>query len=445
VPHNEKVHLTSEVRRQNRNSGRWFQRHFGHRSEDSLGPSRCDFHLAEFGKPPQLDSWIRISAGGGVTVLTGKVEIGQGVKTALAQIAADEMDVALQRVMVITADTERTHDEAATTRSHSIIESGRALRAAAAEARAFLLAKAAERLGVPVTALTVSDGVISSAAGSEQITYWSIIGGNQFNQVLGGKATTKDPVAYKYVGKSIARVDIPGKVTGAPSFVQDLRLPGLLHGRVLRPPVDRADVKLVSMDAVRASAMPGVVKVVQNGRFVGAIAEREEQAIRALEALKQDSTWELPPLPTQTRLKEQLPALPATDRVLHNDGNVAAALVKAQHNIEATYFVPFQSHASIGPACAVAQVMDGALTVWTHSQNVFALRTDLAQVLGKPERQVRLIHMEGAGCFGQNGADDVPLDAAVLALAVPGAPFGCSGCERMSLPGSRRVPPWLSA
>jgi nicotinate dehydrogenase subunit B len=380
----------------------------------SLSPS--------FAKAPQLDSWIRISATGGVTVLTGKVEIGQGIKTALAQIAADELDVTLQRVTVITADTERTHDEAATTRSHSIIESGRALRAAAAEARAFLLAKAGERLGVPVKALTVSDGVISSAAGSEQITYWSIIGDNQFNEVVGGTATTKDSAAYKYVGKSIARVDIPGKVTGAPSFVQDLRLPGLLHGRVVRPPVDRADVKLVSIDARRASAMPGVVKVVQNGSFVGAIAEREEQAIRALGALKQDSEWELPALPPQMKLKEQLREFPAASRVLRNDGNVADALVKAHHTVEATYFVPFQSHASIGPACAVAQVIDGVLTVWTHSQNVFALRTDLAEVLGKSERDLRLIHMEGAGCFGQNGADDAPLDAAVLALAVPGRP-----------------------
>jgi nicotinate dehydrogenase subunit B len=373
-------------------------------------------------KAPQLDSWIRISAGGEVTVLTGKVEIGQGIKTALAQIAAEELDVALQRVAVITADTEKTPDESTTSRSHSIIESGGALRAAAAEARAFLLAKAAERLRVPVTALTVSDGVISSAAGHEQITYSSIIGDNKFNQDVSGKAAAKDPAAYKYVGKSIARVDIPGKVTGAPSFVQDLRLPGLLHGRVLRPPIDRADVKLVSIDTGRASAMPGVVKVVQDGRFIGVIAEREEQAIRALEALKQDCKWELPPLPPQARLKEQLPTLSARDRVLRDDGNVADALAKAHHRVEATYFVPFQSHASIGPSCAVAQVVDGVLTVWTHSQAVFALRTDLANVIGKPENQVRLIHMEGAACFGQNGADDVPLDAAVLALAVPGRP-----------------------
>jgi nicotinate dehydrogenase subunit B len=168
-------------------------------------------------KAPQLDSWIKINAGGGVTVLTGKVEIGQGIKTALAQIAADELDVALDRVTVLTADTEKTPDEGATNRSHSIIESGRALRAAAAEARAFLLAKAAERLRAPITALTVSDGVISSAAGSGQVTYWSIIGDNRFNQVVGETATTKDSAAYKYVGKSIGRLDIPGKLRAHPA------------------------------------------------------------------------------------------------------------------------------------------------------------------------------------------------------------------------------------
>jgi nicotinate dehydrogenase subunit B len=374
-------------------------------------------------KAPRLDSWIKISASGAVTVLTGKVEIGQGIKTALAQIAADELDVAMDRVTVLTADTDNTPDEGGTTRSHSIIESGRALRSAAAEARAFLLAKAAERLGAPAKELTVNDGLVSSIAGNEKITYWSIIGDKQFNQVVTGTATAKDPAARIYVGKSIARLDIPGKVTGAPSFVQDLRLPGMLHGRVLRPPIDRADAKLMSIESRRALMVPGVIKVVQNGSFVGAIAEREEQAIVALEALKQDSQWELATLPQQEKLKEQLLELPAASRVLRNDGDVVDALRKAYHTVEATYFVPFQSHASIGPSCAVAQVMDGTLTVWTHSQNVFALRTDLAQALGKPEREVRLIHMEGAGCFGQNGADDAPLDAAVLALAVPGRPI----------------------
>jgi CO/xanthine dehydrogenase Mo-binding subunit len=357
-----------------------------------------------------------------VTVLTGKVEIGQGIKTALAQIAADELDVALQRVKVITADTATTPDEATTSRSHSIIESGAALRAAAAQARAFLLAKAAERLRAPVAALGVNDGVIGATTGGEEITYWSIIGDNKFNQLVSGSAPTKDPAAYKLVGKSIPRIDIPGKVTGAASFVQDLRLPGMLHGRVLRPPIDRADAKLISIDTRRAATMPGVVKVVQDGRFVGLIAEREEQAIRALEALRQDCRWELASLPPQAQLKDLLPRLPAKDRILRDDGKAADALAKAAHRVEATYFVPFQSHAPMAPSCAVAQVVDGALTIWTHSQNVFALRTDLAQALGKPERELRLIHVEGAGCFGQNGADDVPLDAAVLALAVPGRP-----------------------
>jgi len=158
---------------------------------------------------------------------------------------------------VVTADTGQTPDESTTSRSHSIIESGGALRAAAAEARAFLLAKAAERLRVPIDGLTVNDGTISAGTGGEAISYWSIIGDSNFNQAVSGKAKVKDPAAYKYVGKSIARVDIPGKVTGAPAFVQDLRLPGMLHGRIVRPLIDRADVKLASVDTKRAAAMPG--------------------------------------------------------------------------------------------------------------------------------------------------------------------------------------------
>ena len=374
------------------------------------------------GKAPQLDSWLRISAGGEVTVLSGKVEIGQGIGTALAQIVADELDVALQRVVVVTADTARTPDESTTSRSHSIIESGGALRAAAAEARAFLLARAADHLRVPATTLSVNDGIVSAGAGGAQVSYWSLIGDNKFDRAVSGKAPVKQPADYKYVGRSIARRDIPGKVTGAPSFVQDLRLPGMLHGRVLRPPIDRADARLAVIDTSRAAAMPGVVKVVRDGRFIGVVAEREEQAIGAVEALRQDARWELAQLPPQAGLKEQLRALPAKERILRNEGNVADALAKASHRVEATYFVPFQSHGSIGPSCAVAQVADGALTVWTHSQSVFGLRTDLAHALGRPESQVRLIHMEGAACFGQNGADDVPLDAAVLAAAVPGRP-----------------------
>ncbi len=373
-------------------------------------------------RAPQLGAWIRIGGGGEVTAFSGKAEIGQGIKTALAQIVAEELDVATGRITVVTADTARTPAEAVTSRSHSMIESGGALRTVSAEARAILLSMAAERLRVPVESLTVDDGVIAAKGGSERVTYWALIGDDTLKRDVTGKIRPKDPSLYKVVGKPVPRVDIPGKVTGAPSFVQDLRLPGMLHGRVLRPATDRADVKLVAIDIARASAMPGVVKVVRDGSFVGVVAEREEQAIRALAALQESAKWDLPSFTPRAGLKDHLRKTPTADRVLKDDGTVAEALASAHHRVEASYFVPYQSHGSIGPSCAVAHLTDGTLRVWTHSQDVFSLRTDLAHALGKPVDQLHLIHMEGAGCYGQNGADDVPLDAAVLALAVPGRP-----------------------
>jgi nicotinate dehydrogenase subunit B len=373
-------------------------------------------------RTPQLASWIRIGAGGDVTVFSGKAEIGQGIKTSLAQIAAEELDVGMERITVVTADTARTPAEAVTSRSHSIIESGDALRTVSAEARAILLSMAAQRLRVPVESLTVDDGVIAARGGGERVTYGALIGDDTLKRDVTGKVRPKDPSLYRVVGKPVARVDIPGKVTGAPSFVQDLRLPGMLHGRVLRPATDRSDVKLVALDTARASAMPGVVKVVRDGNFVGVIAEREEQAIRALAALQDSARWDLPTLAPRAELKDYLRKAPNANRVLKDDGNVADSLASAHHRVEASYFVPYQSHGSIGPSCAVAHLTEGTLRVWTHSQDVFSLRTDLAHVIGKPLGEVHLIHMEGAGCYGQNGADDVPLDAAVLALAAPGRP-----------------------
>ena len=368
----------------------------------------------------RLDSWLKIGAGGEVTIFTGKVEIGQGINTALAQIAADELDVAIERIAIVAADTARTPDEGVTSRSFSIIESGSALRLAAAEARSLLLSKAAEKLSVPVERLRVADGTI--AADQKKTSYWELIGGNEFKHQLTGTAKPKHPKDYKYVGRSVARVDLPGKVTGKPSYLQDLRLDGLLHGRILRPLIDRADVEIESIDTTRASAMPGVRKIVRDGNFVGVIAEREEQAINALAALKKDTRWRLPALPSADDLADHLVKLPAKDRTLREEGDVTAALAKAKHVVEARYFIPYHSHASMAPSCAVAHLVGEQLTVWTHSQGVFELRRDIAGVIGKPEAQVRLIHMEGAACYGQNGADDAALDAALLALEAPGRP-----------------------
>jgi nicotinate dehydrogenase subunit B len=393
-------------------------------------PSQLALAQGEAGKltgslanSPNLDAWLRIAGSGEVTIFTGKAEIGQGIKTALVQIAADELDLALERISVVGPDTALTPDEGTSSRSFSIIESGGALRLAAAEARSVLLAKAAESLAVPLERLRVVDGTVMSDAGDERTTYWALIGGKQFNHQITGKAQPKKPADYRYVGKSVARIDLPGKFTGKPSFVQDLRLDGLLHARVLRPMIDRPDIALASLDVSRAAGMPGVVKIVRNGNFAAVIAEREEQAVNALAALKQDVRWRLPSLPAQADVGKHLLTLPARDQVLRDDGDVTAALASAAHVVEAEYFIPFHSHASIGPSCAVAQLVGAELTVWTQSQGIFDLRRDIAGVLGKPVESVRLIQMDGAGCYGQNGADDAALDAALLALELPGRPI----------------------
>jgi CO/xanthine dehydrogenase Mo-binding subunit len=411
------------------------------RSDGALAQAPAAKLPGSLANDARLDSWLKIGADGEVTIFTGKAELGQGIKTALAQIAADELDVSMARIAIVGADTARTPEEGVTSRSFSIIESGTALRLAAAEARGLLLAKAAEQLSIPVDRLGVSDGTIE--AHQKKITYWDLIGGNEFKHQVTGTAKPKHPKDYKYVGRSVRRVDLPGKVTGKPSYVQDLRLDGMLHARVLRPPLDRADVAIESIDIGRASALPGVRKILRNGNFVAVVAEREEQAISALAALKKDARWRVPALPKPEDLKEYLVKAPARDRVLRGDGDVAAALTKAKHVVEAKYFVPYHSHAAMAPSCAVAQLVGERLTVWTHSQGVFELRRDIAGVIGKPEAQIRLIHMEGPACYGQNGADDAALDAALLALELPDRPVRVQWMREDEFAWEPKGPPML--
>jgi CO/xanthine dehydrogenase Mo-binding subunit len=362
-----------------------------------------------------LDAWIRIAADGSVTVCTGKVELGQGIVTALAQIAAEELDLPLARLHMISGDTEKTPNEGITSGSQSIENGGTALRLAGAEVRAILLDLAAKRLGVEVSALTTADGVISAADG-RKVTYGELAHDADLHREVTAKVKPKPPSTHRIVGKSIARFDIPGKVTGGIAYVQDLRLPGMLHGRVVRPPSYGA--KLETIDEARIKAIPGVVAVVRDGSFLGLIAEREEQAIQASEALRQSAKWAAgPPLPDQASLYDHLLSLPAEPHVISEK---QGALPDGAKVIEATYHKPYMCHGAIGPSCAVAQFADGKMTVWTHSQGVFPLRGNLAKGLKLPPDKVHCIHAEGSGCYGHNGADDVALDAALLARAAPG-------------------------
>ncbi|HEX5048446.1 MAG TPA: molybdopterin cofactor-binding domain-containing protein [Gammaproteobacteria bacterium] len=363
-----------------------------------------------------LDGWIRINPAGTITVFTGKCELGQGIVTALAQIAAEELDVAYERVEMVSADTARTPNEGMTAGSLSVENSGTALRLACAEARQILLERAAAKLGVGAASLTVADGTVTGSG--KKVTYWELAHDANLNREATAKAQPKPPAQHTIVGRSIPRRDIPAKMTGGAAFVQDLRLPGMLHGRVVRPP--RHGARLESFDESKVKAMPGVVAVVRDGSFLGVVAQREEQAINARLVAVATAQWSGgSELPDPAKVYEQLMSLRSEDRVIAEKEAPVPAGAKV---IEATYHRPYLAHASIAPSCAMAELKDGKLSVWTHSQGVFPLRATLARALGLPPGDIRCIHAEGAGCYGHNGADDVAFDAAVLARAVDGRP-----------------------
>jgi nicotinate dehydrogenase subunit B len=364
-----------------------------------------------------LDAWLRINPDGSVLVFTGKVELGQGIVTALAQIAAEELDVPLARVTMISGDTGRTPNEGQTAGSQSIEQSGTALRMAGAEVRSLLIDLAAAKLGVAADTLKVSDGVIYAPDG-RKVSYGELAAEVDLKREATAKARPKPATQHKIVGQSAPRRDIPAKVTGGAAFVQDVRLPGMLHGRIVRPP--RYGAKLVSVDEARIKAMPGVIAVVRDGSFLGVVARREEQAINARVVMMEFAKWSGgSELPEPAKMYEQLMSLRSEDKVIAEKDAPVPVGAKV---IDATYHRPYQAHAAIAPSCAVAELKDGKLTVWTHSQGVYPLRATIASALGLQPRDIRCIHTEGAGCYGHNGADDVAFDAAVLARAVNGRP-----------------------
>jgi CO/xanthine dehydrogenase Mo-binding subunit len=364
-----------------------------------------------------LDAWIRIDPDGTATVFTGKVELGQGILTALAQIAAEELDLPLARVAMITGDTGRTPDEGVTSGSQSIENSGTALRLAAAEVRGILVELASQRLGMSADSLSVADGVVSAANG-RTVTYAELAASLDLHREATATVRPKPSGMHRIVGQSITRFDIPGKVTGKAMYVQDMRPPGMVHGRVVRPP--RYGATLTAVDDAKVKALPGVIALVRDGSFLGVIAEREEQAVRAREVLAEGAVWkDGPELPDPARLFDHLKGLPTKTSVISDKQAPSPAGTRV---LEVTYTKPYMAHASIGPSCALAQWQDGKVTVWTHSQGVFPLRAELVKTLKVPAASVRCVHVEGSGCYGHNGADDVALDAALLARAVPGKP-----------------------
>jgi len=366
---------------------------------------------------PMLDSWLRIDADGGITLFTGKAELGQGVKTALIQIAAEQLYVSPQRIRLITADTRQTPDEGYTAGSNSMKDSGTAIMNAAAQVREILIARAAERLGVPADRLKAQEGAVVADDG-RRVGFGELVVDGLTKVRADGQSKLKDPAAYSVIGKSMSRVDIPAKVTGGAAYVQDLRLPGMVHARVVRPPSYGARLRELQTAAVER--MPGVLKVVRDGSFVAVVAAHEYEAIQAMRALAAAARWdERATLPDQAEFYAYLQKLPA-DVIVDLDRQAAGS--PGARSFEASYRRPYQMHGAIGPSCAVGLFKDGALTVWTHSQGVYPLRKSIAEMLRLPEDRVQCIHVEGSGCYGHNAADDAAADAALIARAFPDRP-----------------------
>ncbi|MFL6661019.1 MAG: molybdopterin cofactor-binding domain-containing protein [Rhizobacter sp.] len=361
---------------------------------------------------------------GSVNALHGHVDLGTGIATALAQIAAEELDVGMDCVAMVLGHTAAAPNQGATIASASIQLHAEPLRRAAAQARAWLVAQAAARLGAGVDERMVRRGVVRVRdAPDRRIAYGTLLRDRHVELSLDPAAALKPPADYRLVGTSVPRVDIPAKATGELVFVHDMRVPGMLHGRVVRPPyagVDAGDFignTLDSVDEASIAHIPGIVAVVVIRDFVGVVAQREEQAEQAMRELQvRWRPW--PGLPDLADLANALRANPSTRRVLLDEGNVDAALAAAALPMERRYVWPYQMHASIGPSCALADWHDGTMTVWAGTQNPHVLRADLAKLVGLPDTAVDVVRMEAAGCYGRNGADDVAADAALLSRAV---------------------------
>ena len=364
-------------------------------------------------KEPLLDAWLRVGADGRITVFTGKAELGQGIKTAILQIAAEQLAVDMDAIELVTADTARTPNEGYTAGSNSMKDSGTAIMHAAAQAREILIAAGAKRLGAPAETLTAARGEIRTRDG-KRISYGALVQ----DELLHVRAAPQSKLTAdrRYMGKPVQRVDIPAKVTGGAAYVHDLRLPDMVHARVVRPPSYGA--KLQAVEAEPVARMAGVLKIVRDGSFLAVVAAREWTAVQALRALRARAQWqETAQLPSD--IYATLPRLKSQDTVI---AGADTQMPQGARILEAEYRRPYQLHGAIGPACAVARYENGALTIWTHSQGVYPLRVAIAELMSLAPEKVHCIHMEGSGCYGHNAADDVAADAALIARALPGTP-----------------------
>jgi len=374
-----------------------------------------DTHMSHI-DPEKLDSWLAVGSDGVVTAYTGKCDFGQGIYTVQTQLVAEELCVSIDRVRLVQCDTLVTPDQGTTSGSQStptnFNTSG--LAQAAATAREALLEMASQRLAIPVDQLTASNGVISGKTGAH-IGYGELIRGNRFNLTVRPTAKRRRPNEWTVLGKPVPSLDIATLATGQFEFVHNIHVPGMLHGRVVRPP--RVGAAVVAVDESSVRGVPGVLKVVFRKNFVGVVAEKQYQAVQAAGALKVTWTSGIE-LPTQDDFYEYIRKQPSRDVLVVNSRDVDQKLASAATLLQATYSHPYQAHGSIGASCAVADVKVDRATIWSATQSVYPTRNGVATLLGLPADSVRVIFVRGSGCYGLNGADTVSYDAALLSQAV---------------------------
>lgn len=365
---------------------------------------------------PDVDQWLAIDGEGAVIVSFGKVELGTGTATALMQLVADELYVPFDRVRLVVADTTHVPNQGYTAGSTTLSVGAVPVRHAAATARATLIARAADRFKLPANALEARDGaIIVTNDPSRRVAYGELAAGDAFDGTVDASAPLRAPQTYALVGKPVSRVDLPRKITGTFPYVQDVRVPGMVHARLVLPP--RAGAKLQGYDVASLGALRERVHVVRKGDFLAVAAKGEWDAVRAARDLK--TAWSQgTPLPANDAIWERVQQIPGTENVLTQTGDVDAVFASASRTVSARYEWPYQSHGSIGPSCAVADVRDGEATVWSATQGIFPLRGAIAELLHLPDTAVRIIYAEGAGCYGHNGADDAAAAAALVSQAI---------------------------
>lgn len=364
----------------------------------------------------QINAWLRVLKNGSIEVITGKMELGQGVRTAIMQIAAEELNTSLELVSIRMAETGYTADEGYTAGSRSIESSAMSVRAAAATARELMIKMAADQWDLDVNKLSVRDGKV--VGNGHSLTFAKLLEGKQLTDRVNPGAEILAKSARKIVGQPIPREDIVHMVRGELTYVQDLRFPGMVHARVVRPSSHTAS--LIGIDDSALDDEDALLKLVREGSFVAVVAEEEYDAIRLADSVKKRVSWSEGKKLPKGSLKEYLLSLPTSDETDVNTGNHESAITSSAKILRASYFKPYIMHASNGPSCSVAKFENGKLDIWTHSQGVYPLRRSISAMLGIKEEDIHIKGVHGSGCYGHNGADDVAAEAAIIATKLPG-------------------------